>query len=284
MKPSGSSAITPSPRPFHLPHVRGNPKGRGRNASAFNLAKLKTILRPFRLLWFTRLGSTNSHAAKLRRARKLFAPAIVLTANQISGRGRGSNQWWSAPGSLSATFVLPIREHLQPHQVPLLAGLAVRDAAARVSGADEIQLKWPNDVVYRDRKLAGLLCERIDGVDLIGVGINVNLAARDVPTPLRSRVTSMMMIAGQKIDLNDLLEQVASNLHRIMSLRDEPPFAQLLREYAQHHALTGRRVSIAYHHEPPISGLCEGVDREGRLLVRTRKNLERIIAGHVVLS
>ena len=146
-------------------------------SNSFNLAQLRPGLRPFRLHWYPRLGSTNTQAAKLRRQRKLFAPAIVLTGRQLAGRGRGNNSWWSLPGCLTATFALPVRDHLAPHQVPLLAGLAIRDVLAELSGINDIQLKWPNDLLYQDRKLGGLLCERLDHLDLIGLGLNVNLAA-----------------------------------------------------------------------------------------------------------
>jgi BirA family biotin operon repressor/biotin-[acetyl-CoA-carboxylase] ligase len=55
-----------------------------------------------------------------------------------------------------------VEEHLGAHQIPLVAGLAVRDAVAQMTGCDEIQLKWPNDILLHGRKLAGLLCERVD--------------------------------------------------------------------------------------------------------------------------
>ena len=78
--------------------------------------------------------------------------------------------WWSGPGCVTFTFVLPIGGEVQPHQIPLVAGLAVRNAAAELCGDDGIQLKWPNDVLYEGRKLAGLLCERVEKADLIGLG------------------------------------------------------------------------------------------------------------------
>ena len=96
---------------------------------AFNVELLRKQVRPFRLHYFARLRSTNDHAARLRREKKLFAPSIVLTSRQLHGRGRGANEWWSGdPGCLTLTFVLPSADHLQPQQVPLIAGLAVRSA------------------------------------------------------------------------------------------------------------------------------------------------------------
>src|SRR3954468_933711 len=154
----------------------------------FDLRRLRASVKPFRLHWFPTLRSTNDHAAELRRRGELYAPAVVLTGRQTAGRGRGAHAWWSGPGCVTVTFVLPIGEEVQPHQIPLVAGLAVRNAAAELCGDDRVQLKWPNDVLYEGRKLAGLLCERVQKADLIGLGLNVNLDPASAPAGLRGRV------------------------------------------------------------------------------------------------
>src|SRR5882724_2962305 len=120
-------------------------------ASSFDLKRLRERLKPFRLHWFPRLRSTNDHAIEMRNRGELFAPAVVLTGRQTAGRGRGSNTWWSKPGSLTVTFVLAAGDKVEPHQLPLVAGLAVRNAAAELSGNDAIQLKWPNDVLHNGK-------------------------------------------------------------------------------------------------------------------------------------
>jgi len=249
---------------------------------SFNLSRVRRDLKPFRLHWFPRLRSTNDHATELRRRHELYAPAVVLTGNQIAGRGRGSNTWWSGAGSLTVTFVLAAHEELAAHHVPLIAGLAARGAAAAVCGCEEIQLKWPNDLLHRGAKLAGLLCERHDRVDLIGIGMNVNTTVREIPAHLRKRVTSLAAIAGRTIDMGEVLVAIAQELHRRLAHRDESSFAAALLEYDQHHALLGRRVTVAASaEEPMIAGKCEGLDSMGRLLIRDRQSLHRIIAGHV---
>jgi BirA family biotin operon repressor/biotin-[acetyl-CoA-carboxylase] ligase len=248
----------------------------------FDLEQLRRELKPFRLHWFPRLRSTNDHAAVLRKRGVLFAPAIVLTGHQLAGRGRGSNSWWSGDGSLTVTFVLPIDEHLAPHHVPLIAGLAVRTATANLVMDDGILLKWPNDLLYENRKVAGLLCERIHKADLIGVGLNLNVKMSDVPKHLRDRVTSLNIIRGEAIDPTAALVKIAGQLHRMLAHRDDQSFRAVIREYDQHHALLGRRVTVTGSPgEPPISGKCEGLDETGRLLLRDRKTLHRVIAGHV---
>jgi BirA family biotin operon repressor/biotin-[acetyl-CoA-carboxylase] ligase len=251
-------------------------------ASGFHLAPLRAAVKPFRLHFFARLRSTSDHAAALRKRSALFAPAIVLTSHQIAGRGRGSNAWWSGPGCLTVTFVMPMEEHLQMHQIPLIAGLAVRDAAAELIGRDDIQLKWPNDLLFKGRKLAGLLCERIHKADLIGLGLNVNLNPKRAPTALREQITSLATIADRSLDMNEALATVSRHLHRALSRRGDRPFAQTLERYEAYHALTGKRVTVVgVDGEKPIAGEVQGLDSQGRLLLRTRSGVQRIIAGQI---
>lgn len=247
----------------------------------FDLDRLRSKIKPFRLHWFPRLRSTNDHAALLRRKGELFAPAIVLTGNQIAGRGRGSNSWWSDKGVLTVTFVLPIDDHLAPHQLPLVAGLAVRNAVATLTQQPGIQLKWPNDLLFEGKKLAGLLCERAHKADLIGLGINVDFESSP-PPQLKARIVSLSQITSTHLDKTDVLIAIAQQVQAMLLRRSEHPFAGILREYDRHHALVGRRVTVnGSPDEPPITGTCTGLDSMGRLLVRTRTRQHRIIAGQI---
>ena len=250
--------------------------------NSFCLPRVRQSIKPFRLHFYPRLRSTNDHAATLRKKNQLFAPAIILTPHQIAGRGRGSNTWWSDSGTLTVTFVLPAEEHLAPHQIPLAAGLATRNAAAALSGDPSISLKWPNDVLYGGRKLAGLLCERIQGVDLIGIGLNINTDPANAPRHLRRRITSLMCICGRSFDLGDVLIALTSHLSTMLLRRTNHPFAAILHDYDRHHSLVGRKVEVSFaNDEAPVRGRCEGLDSSGRLMVRKGRSLHRIIAGHV---
>lgn len=252
------------------------------DANTYNLARLRHALKPFKLHWFPRLRSTNDHATELRRRRELFAPAVVLTGRQLAGRGRGGNAWWSARGSITVTFAFPVEEHLAPHQVPLLAGLAVRDAAAELTGDDAVKLKWPNDLLHDGRKLAGLLCERVSKADLIGVGLNANVDVSGAPAALRTQITSLSSIAGRPIDVHAALATLASHLHRAMSRRGERLFTETLNRYDAHHALIGREVSVVEAGSGTlVRGKCASLDSDGRLILRDGKRTHRVIAGSV---
>ena len=252
--------------------------------NSFDLRRLRTALKPCRLYWFAHLRSTNDHAGKLRRSGRLFAPAAVLTARQIAGRGRGKNTWWSNSGVLTVTFALPVHERLAPQELPLIAGLALRNAAAEITGDDQILLKWPNDLLHHDRKLEGLMLERVINVDLIGIGLNVNVNPADAPKNLQNQITSLSHIGGKPLDMTEVLNTVARHLRHHIRRRMEIPFSTFVKEYSQHDALSGRRVTvIGGSDEPLISGRCEGIDNTGRLLVRQRGKVHAIVAGMVTI-
>ena len=174
-------------------------------------------------------------------------------------------------GSLTVTFVLAADDQVEPHQLPLAAGLAVRNAAAELTGDNSIQLKWPNDVLHQGRKLAGLLCERVRKADLVGIGMNVNLDPAEAPRAIRDNITSLSAIRGRKIEITEALAILAGHLRLVLERASGRSFLAVLREYDQHHALIGRSVCVtSTPGEPSICGRCEGLDSIGRLLLRSK--------------
>jgi BirA family biotin operon repressor/biotin-[acetyl-CoA-carboxylase] ligase len=252
-------------------------------SSRYRLAELRPALAPATIHWFARLGSTNTRAAELVRSGELTPPAVVLTGWQVSGRGRGTNTWWSSAGSMTVTFAFPANAVRLAHHLPLLVGVVVRrvatDTLAAIGTQARIQLKWPNDLVVGGRKLAGLLCERIGTTDLVGVGLNVNLDVANAPPLLQPKITSLLSLGGRTLDHTRLLARLGRELSATMA--SPPPFAQVLEEYRQHHALTGKHVTISDPGNGTMRGICDGLDEEGRLILRSGKHLERVVSGHV---
>lgn len=253
--------------------------------NTLDLPLLSESVRPMRLHHFPVLASTNDKAAEMRKLGLLYAPAMVLTSTQTAGRGRAGNRWFSDAGSITVTYALPVEEDLQPHQLPLVTGLAVRDACTELTGQRDIQLKWPNDVIHDGRKLAGLLCERIAGVDLIGIGLNVNITSTDLPADLRFGIASLSLISGSPHDLTRTLILLTQHLQHSLRTRHSRPFAAFVDQYRQHDGLLGKQIAV----HPPgeaqgIRGTCEGIDTEGRLLLRSGLILHRIIAGSVTVE
>lgn len=252
----------------------------------FEVSTLRSALRPWRLHYRPVIGSTNDLAAELRRCGRLPAPAVVLASQQVRGRGRGGNAWYSAEGSLTATFVLPIDERRVPHVLPLAAGVAVRRALVACSGAGGLGLKWPNDLLHDELKLGGLLCERVAGVDLVGVGVNVNLMPNALPVEVSGRVTSLQAIVGRPLRLEAVLLGIAAEFEAaFLEGDDAPSLTPLLKEFARHDVLRGRKVRVEPAGDAPtIEGIAEGIDSVGRLLLREGQTLHRVLSGTVRLA
>lgn len=249
---------------------------------SFKPTELTKQLAPFRLRYVATTRSTNDLAARMRREGKLFAPAVVLTSSQTRGRGRGPNRWCSDPGTLTVTFALPVDEAHPPHHLPLLAGLAVRDACQSLLGpTPAVELKWPNDLLIEGKKLAGLLCERVENVDLVGIGINVSTRLTRFPKDVQSRATTLELAAKSTRSLTptDALLAVAHYLK--LATTDREPFQAVLRRYDTHHHLVGKRVTIRTSPDETYRGICKGLDAQGRLLLKGTDKTERFISGSV---
>lgn len=219
-------------------------------------------------------GSTNSVAAADPVHRR-----VVVADHQTAGRGR-LDRTWSAPRSSALVFSAVVDPQLPTEQWPLLplaTGLAVRDAVRRSGVAAD--LKWPNDVLVADRKLCGILVERVGdpALAVLGVGLNVHLTAEELPVP----AATSFAIEGATVDRAVLLADVLSALDsRLEQLRSRP--AALLDEYRAACVTLGRTVRALLPGDRVVHGTATGVDDDGRLVVATSTGPVPVSAGDVV--
>ncbi len=221
------------------------------------------------------LDSTN--AAALRDPRPW---RVVVAEEQVQGRGRLGRDWTTIPSSaLAVSVVVPLAREGLLGWVPLMAGLAVRDAVGTAAGLD-VALKWPNDVIVPsddDRKLAGILCQWAPGVGVvIGVGINVLTPRSALPVDTATSVVA----AGGRVTREALLTAFLDALaRRHGELGDHPERTR--GAYRACCATIGRQVQV---HEPARErvGRVLGVDDEGRLLLATAQGAVALSAGDVV--
>lgn len=223
-------------------------------------------------------GSTNADLAEM--ARNGAEEGVVLVAEaQTAGRGRLDRRWTAPPRS-GLTFSVLLRPSVGLGWVPLLTGVAVVGA---LRGFAEIEqaprgrmgdaaLKWPNDVLIGERKLGGILAERVAGAVVIGIGLNVSLRADELPTP---NATSLAL-EGAPADRDPVLRAILRELAaRYAGLGD----AGALREaYVSMCATVGRRVRVELPDGSVLTGRASDVDRNGRLVVGERP----LSAGDVV--
>ncbi|MCH7751956.1 MAG: biotin--[acetyl-CoA-carboxylase] ligase [Planctomycetes bacterium] len=237
-----------------------------------------------------KLESTNDRALEIAREGADFhAATLVLADRQTAGRGRGENRWWSDAGALTFSLLLPNESlSLPPADKPktsLVAGLAVGDAIEQLVRGEKAQLKWPNDVYLRGRKVCGILVETIDGsgsVLVIGIGVNVNNSLSNAPDDLRSTATALCDVTGRAVARTDLLVVILQHLElQLRKLRSGN--SQLQRRWQERCLLTGQTI----HVDTPsrqLVGVCRGIDDHGALLLEIGTSVERCLAGVVTLQ
>ena len=136
--------------------------------------------------------------------------AVALTEEQTEGRGRLGRKWVSPPGVslLFSVLLEPPVESARLPELTVVAGEAVREAIAEVTGlAPEIKL--PNDILIGGRKTAGILAEAQGGRVVLGIGVNVNVAERDLP---EATATSLLVETGAELDRAELLVEILDRL------------------------------------------------------------------------
>ena len=234
-------------------------------------------------------GSTN--ADLLARAQQGEAEGTVLAAEeQRAGRGR-MGRTWTAPPRAALTFSLLLKPAVPPARrgwLPLLTGVAVAAAVTRATGV-ETGLKWPNDLLAADAKLAGILAEAAGDAVVVGIGLNVSTEPAEFPSPRPGALpaTSLRAVGATALNREDILLAILDGFERWyrawQQAGGDPDRSGLRPEYTRLSATIGRTVRAELPGGQALSGPAVGVDSDGRLLVRVSSGSEvAVAAGDVV--
>jgi BirA family transcriptional regulator, biotin operon repressor / biotin---[acetyl-CoA-carboxylase] ligase len=213
-------------------------------------------------------GSTN--ADLLRRGGQ--EGQVLVAEEQTAGRGRMGRSWVSQPGA-ALTFSFLLRPATVPPArlgwLPLLTGVAVGVAVRAAAGLD-VTLKWPNDVLIGDHKLAGILAEQSGDLVVIGIGLNVATTPDALPSGAGGLRGTSLAIEGADVSREVLLAEILRQLERwYVAFRDDPDPERvgLLAEYRRLCGTLGRAVRVELPGDRLLSGVASDVDLHGRLLV-----------------
>lgn len=191
----------------------------------------------------------------------------MIAEHQRGGRGRLDRQWESPPraGLLVSALLRPTVEVVNWPLLPLLTGLAIIEAVIAV-GQVQAMVKWPNDVMIDGRKLAGVLCERVDDAVVVGMGINVSTTEAE----LRIDTATSLAIAGGATDREPLAKEVLRALdRRYRGWRDTGGAAEtVIPAYRERCETIGREITLQLPGGDTVTGIATGIDDGGRLVVR----------------
>jgi BirA family transcriptional regulator, biotin operon repressor / biotin---[acetyl-CoA-carboxylase] ligase len=241
----------------------------------------------YRLQAFDTIDSTNAEAMRLGRAGE-GGPLWIVARHQSAGRGRRGRAWATAAGNLAATLLLTL--DLPPVRTATLgfvAGLALREALTGLAGTRgphggrpiRFALKWPNDVLADDAKIAGILLESDvggAGARLVAVGLGVNVAAspKNAPYP----ATSLAEV-GHDLDAEQVFHALSESWTAYASIWDAGRGMSRIRELWLHEAAgLGQPIAVRLNREV-VSGVFETIDEAGQLVIRTPAGPRRTIAA-----
>ncbi len=225
------------------------------------------------IVWCDSTGSTNVDA----RDSAFTHGTMVATTNQVSGRGRMNREWVCPPGkSLAMSLVVELSAFPSASSVswvPLLAGVAMADVI-RVLGASAA-VKWPNDVLIGDKKVAGVLCELTgDGRIIIGVGVNWALTTEDLPT---DAATSLNLV-GVETEPKDLAVRWR---RAVLDLVEQAVDADMIARVTAASATIGRSVRIEFPSGETDRGIAVALGDDGSLEVDCASGRRRVTAADV---
>lgn len=263
------------------------------------------MLRPWDLIFFPELESTNDWALAALHSLAPDRPCLVLAQKQVRGRGRGTRTWQAPAGNLTCSFVFSLEnadEQGRRHagatltwqtRLAFATGLALLETATGYLPANSsAQLKWPNDLLLAGRKTAGILIEtspqpkfgeRPAQLVVIGIGLNVNSAPSN--TELKDQrwnlnpPTALASEHGQPIELTDALLNLSANLAGwlgstgLLALASDQPSLQpvadreLIQRYESRLAWRGEQVTL-HRGTSAVTGKLIGLDGAGHLLIQ----------------
>lgn len=230
--------------------------------------------------------STNRRAMALAAG---GAPegTLVVAETQTGGRGRRGRVWFSPAGdNIYASVIL--RPTIPPGQAPritLMAAVALAEALRKQTELPA-RIKWPNDILISGKKIAGILTEistdmdRVDYV-VIGLGVNVNTRAADLPSDIARLATSVRIAGGRRVSRAALLRSILESIDACYAQFQVEGFSPIMDRWRRHNNVIGQRVTVdmlGTRH----TGVVENVDDDGVLILRTDDGgLKRIFSGDV---
>ena len=247
--------------------------------------KTKIIGRKIQLL--SQVVSTNTLAMEMA-SKGMPEGMVVIAETQTGGKGRLNRKWISPKGNLYLSVIL--RPNIPIHKAPLITLMGAVAVASAIRTVCNVQaaIKWPNDIHLRGKKVSGLLTEMSAEQDrirhiVLGIGINVNMEIDALPAGIREIATTLAVEAGHSIDRTILLHQLFQGLeHWYQEFLTNA--AGVLTEWERLNVTIGNRVMVSSLGEM-LEGLAQGIDSEGRLIIKQEDgSIRQISAGDVTLK
>jgi len=247
---------------------------------------LNTTLIGNNIFYFAELESTNSFAKEM--AKEAEEGTVVIAESQKKGRGRLGRNWQSPKGGVNLSVILKPNIPLDhAARLTLMTGLAAANTI-RSLGLDA-RIKWPNDVLIKDKKVCGILTEvdaEMEQVDyiIIGIGINANVNVDDFPPGIRENATSLQKELGTEVNRVEFVQKLLYEIEQQYIKFKTQEFSAILSEWINLSDTIGKNVTIMTPSKM-VEGKAIGITDTGAISVRTKDGKRvNLIAGRCVYT
>ncbi|MCL5019619.1 MAG: biotin--[acetyl-CoA-carboxylase] ligase [Patescibacteria group bacterium] len=235
-------------------------------------------------LFLESVESTNTYTKELCRNGSIHG-TVVVAERQTQGRGRMQRNWFSPPGVgiWMSVLLIPPSSQSMPAALNYVATLSVIETINKINPVAG-EIKWPNDVLIRDKKICGVLLEkcsdaRRNDMVVVGIGINVNQTLSDFPPELQDTVTSLKIINGCEFSREETLVMILENIKKYYAMIRNDGIGAVYQQWLKHCSTPGKNVRIAMKSQS-VYGIAERIDETGKLFLRTSDGQRlQIVAG-----
>ncbi len=232
----------------------------------------------------SRFGHIYRHSVHCRSTQDEFLAddpegTIAVCEAQTAGRGRRGNAWGAPDGrALLVSVLLKPDGRRASSQIALVAGVVVAALVEREIRAPA-GIKWPNDVLVERAKIAGILAEQRDEAVVLGIGINVNQSAPELPDGASLASTSLHVASGRTFDRAELLCALAHDLELAYEAWQDDGLLAVSPELAARDALLGEQLRVG-----DVAGVGAGIAEDGSLRIDTPTGRVSVVAGEVAVA
>lgn len=236
------------------------------------------------IVYYSETDSTNTKAKDLA-IKGAHEGTLIISEKQTKGRGRKSRDWFSpSRGGIYASLIL--RPKISPNEAPkitLLTAVATAEALLFLTGLD-VSIKWPNDILVKGKKIAGILTEistEMDAIDYIVVGLGLNVNTGNFPGDIKKKATSVFIETGKPFPRLTLIKEYLKLYEKYYGIFKRIGFEPILTRWKEFAEIIGRRVIVEMI-DKKCAGVVQDIDNDGFLILKNNNGEPyRIISGDV---
>jgi BirA family biotin operon repressor/biotin-[acetyl-CoA-carboxylase] ligase len=246
---------------------------------------LRTRVFGNKIYTFNSIDSTNN-CAKAVAGCGAQEGTVVIAEQQTAGKGR-LGRLWQANANENITFSIVLRPKLTPEVIniiPLYVAVAVAQAVERTTQL-KVDCKWPNDLLVRGKKFAGILIEgsvKQNSVEYVVVGIGINVNQQTFPTDLQQKATSLRLECDREIDREKLFKETLIALEGLYKTINSNEIQSIINLWLSRSTMINKPISVSQQGNV-ISGIVKGLSTEGALVLQSEGAERTLFAGDVTV-